>query len=164
VDKRRTVACIIVVSDAVITNRATTVTILDDQHRGIKVGVLVAGVSNKRFASTSNLVPETTVTVRSASVVDFEASTSLTLCSVRQVIDLEAFLALVVGRRLNSLDIEVEETSRVQEASDINVVGLTFLRSEHHKTLPVVAAIIIHGEAVVDVTTRLAARREDKDD
>jgi len=69
-----------------------------------------------------------------------------------------------MARRKNLRGREVERTSRVQETSNIDVISLTRITMESNTALPLVAAIIIHGQAIVDETTGSVARIEDKDD
>jgi len=81
-DERRAIAGIVVVSDTTISTSLLG-TFSENSNDRIVVGVLVAGVSNERMATTSNLVPQTRAESVLASIANSQASTSLTLNGVR---------------------------------------------------------------------------------
>jgi len=162
-DKRSTIASIVVSSDTV-TSTLLLRAVAKDGDDGIVVGILVASVGNERSASTVNLVPETSSEPASATIHNIQASAGLTLNGVGSVIDIESVEATIVGGGLNLRSGEVEDTSRVEETSHINVIGHTLLSGEHNTTLPLIATIIVHSDTLIDVTALLVARREDEDD
>jgi len=73
-------------------------------------------------------------------------------------------VALIVIRGENDRSGKVENTSRVQETSDENVVIVKSLSSEHNTALSLIATIIIHSDTVVDITGGFIARLEDEND
>jgi len=162
-DNRLTIASIIVVSDT-LAGTFVRVALTVDSNDRIVVGILVASVGNNRIALTMNLVPETRRVSAQARVVDSQASTSLTNARIRIVGDFSGVAAHVVVRRKNLRGGKVVNTSRIQEASDKDVICVQGLCSEHHTTLSLVATIIIHSNAVADITVCFLARVKDKDD
>jgi len=165
-DQRSTIAGIVVGANATLSTSIIFITLSEDGDDGIVVSVGVASVSNVRFAVTSDLVPETSSGQAGATVVDREASASLTLNSERKrlLLNIHSLLALIVVGRENLRGGEVVSTSGVQEASDVDVIGFALLSGESHTALPLVATIIVHSYALVDETTGSVARTEDKDD
>jgi len=136
------------------------------KHRDsrIEVGVGVAGVGNVRLTIALNLVPETSRGPKLAAIHHIEASSSLTIDGVGEVRSSDGTTALIVIRRENLRSSKVEDTSGVQETSNIDEVILVLLSSEHNTALPLVATIIIHSKTLVDVSGGiLIARSEDKD-
>jgi len=122
-------------------------------------------VSNEGGTSTSDLVPQTSSTPPSAGIPERHASTSLTLNRERIAGDSNSVSALIVIRRKNLRGGKIEDTSAVEETSDIDVISDILLSGESHTALPLIATIIIHSNAIVDITVLVSiARFEDKDD
>jgi len=162
-DKGRTIAGIVVKTDTAISTSILS-TLSKDSNDGIVVGVLVAGVSNERIASTLNLVPETRAESVLALILDLEASAGLTFGGVGEVVDVDGLSALIVFRGLHLRGGEVVDTGVVEEASDEDVVLVHGLGGELDAALPLVAAVVVHGDARVEVAGSLLARIEDEDD
>jgi len=158
---RSTIASIIVAGD---TGSKIIAAFTENRDEGIVVGVGVASVSHEGFTVTLDLVPETGTRSELTSIKDIKASTSFTLSRERKILSVNCILALVVGRRSLLIKIDVEDTSRVQETSNEDVIGDTLFSGELNTALPLIATIIIHSKTLVDITTLLVARGEDKDD
>jgi len=157
-----TIASIVVMSDTI----SSTVLSAVAKHRDgrIVVGVGVASVGKVGFTVAGHLVPQTSAgPAPLAAIPHVQASASLTIDGEGEVLCLDSLGALIVVGGENLRGSKVEDTSGVQEASDVDVVILVLLSSEHDTGLPLVAAIIIHGKALVDVTALLIARGEHED-
>jgi len=158
-----TIASIVIVNDT-ISSAVLLGAVAKHRNGRIVVGVGVAGVCKIGLTVARDLVPQTSGgPAELAAIPHVLAGTGLTIDGEGEVLSLDGFVALVVLRGKNLRGGKVVDTSGVQETSDVDVVVLVLFGSKHHTALPLVAAIIIHSETLVDVTALLVARGEHKD-